>query len=192
MRGYKSDRFRHALGLVAASLLVLALGALFASVRAGTATSGRPVSPPVSPPPGPVVNDIQTQPFAALVPCANNGVGEVISGTIELHVLITSRLNGNNVSGFYHYQPAGGNLVGSVTGDTYQATGVTQSSFHGSLQNGLYTTTFINNFRLIGQGPGNNYLVHETAHLTLNANGDVTVNHDLFTIECGPVSPPVG
>lgn len=98
--------------------------------------------------------------------------------------LVTSTVNGNNVSGFYHYQPAGSDLVGSVTGDAYQATGVTQSPFHGSLQNGLYTTTFINNFRLIGQGPGNNYLVHETFHLTFNAKGDVTVDHDLFSVDC--------
>ena len=190
MGGYSSDRARHGLVLVAAGLLVLAVGALIASVRVGTATSGPPVSPPVGPH-GPLVNDIQTQSFAAFVPCANNGAGEIIAGTIELHVLVTSTVNGNNVSGFYHYQPAGSDLVGSVTGDAYRATGVTQSSFHGSLENGLYTTTYVNNFRLIGPGPGNNYLVHETFHLTINAKGDVTVDHDLFSVDCGPVSPPV-
>lgn len=191
MRGQRSDRVRHGLGLAAVGLVALALVALVATVRAGTATSGRPVSPPVSPPPGPIVNDIQTQSFAAFVPCANNGAGELVSGTIELHVLVTSTVNDNNVSGFYHYQPAGGDVTGSVTGDSYRPTGVTKSSFHGSLQNGTYTTTFVNNFRMIGPGPGNNYLVHETFHLTVNAGGDVTVDHDLFGVDCGPVSPPV-
>jgi hypothetical protein len=34
------------------------------------------------------------------------------------------------------------------------------------------------------QGPGNNYSVHETAHLTLNANGRVTVSFDRFGVTC--------
>ena len=58
------------------------------------------------------------------------------TGTIDLHTLITTNVNGNNVSGKFHFQPQGSNLVGSVTGDVYQATGVTQGHFKGSLQNG--------------------------------------------------------
>jgi hypothetical protein len=44
--------------------------------------------------------------------------------------------------------------------------------------------TFINNFRIIGQGPGNNFLVHENSHVTINANGVITSFHDNFTVEC--------
>jgi hypothetical protein len=54
----------------------------------------------------------------------------------------------------------------------------------GSLQNGQFETTFVNNFRIIGQGPGNNFLVHETAHITINADGTVRVNHDNLSTEC--------
>ena len=128
-------------------------------------------------------NDKQTIAFSVFVPCAN-GAGESVDGTITLHTLITSTINGNNVSGKFHFQPQGGDLVGSVTGDTYQPTGVTQGHFKGSLQNGQFTETDINNFRIIGQGPGNNFLVHQVFHITFNANGDVTVVHDKVSVDC--------
>jgi hypothetical protein len=129
-------------------------------------------------------NDKQTTAFSVFVPCANAGAGESVDGTIDLHTLITSTVNGNNVSGKFHFEPQGGDLVGSVTGDKYQPTGVTQDHFKGSLQNGQFTETFVNNFRIIGQGPGNNFLVHEVFHITINANGDVTVNHDRVSVDC--------
>jgi hypothetical protein len=122
--------------------------------------------------------------FNVFVPCANGGAGEVIAGDLQLHVLITSTVNGNNVSGKEHFQPQGGSLVGQTTGDTYRATGVTQDSFQGSLQNGQSTFTFVNNFRIIGPGLGNNFLVHETYHITVNANGDTTVTHDNLSVDC--------
>ena len=131
-----------------------------------------------------VTNETQTIAFAAFVPCANSGAGEVIAGDLRLHTLITSTVNGKNVSGKEHFQPQGGSLVGQVTGDTYRATGVTQDTFKGSLQNGQSRFTFVNNFRLIGPGPGNNLLVHETSHITINANGVTTVTHDSSTVDC--------
>jgi hypothetical protein len=42
----------------------------------------------------------------------------------------------------------------------------------------------VNNFRIIGQGPGNNYLVHETMHFTINADGTTTVSFDNLTVDC--------
>jgi hypothetical protein len=129
-------------------------------------------------------NDTQTIPFAEFIPCANGGAGEVVSGTIRLHTLITSTVNGSKVSGKTHFQPQGGSLVGETTGDAYRPTGVTQDTFNGSLQNGVYTQTFVNNFRIIGQGPGNNFLVHESFHLTINANGVTTVTHDNVSEDC--------
>ena len=84
----------------------------------------------------------------------------------------------------FHDQLQGSDLVGSVTGDVYQATGVAQQNFSASLTNGQFNFTFVGNFRIIGQGPGNNFLMHEVAHTTINANGDVTVTFDNFTIDC--------
>ena len=130
-------------------------------------------------------NDVnQTIPWSDFIPCANGGAGEDVSGTIDLHMLMTSTVNGNNVSGKYHFQPQGSNLVGSVSGDTYQATGVYQGTFTGSLQNGQFMATDVNNYRLVGQGAGNNLLIHEVSHITVNANGDTTVTFDNPSTGC--------
>jgi hypothetical protein len=101
-----------------------------------------------------------------------------------LRTLISSTVNGNDVSGYFHFQPQGLSGTGETTSDKYQATGVTQQSFKASLQNGQANLTFVNNFRIIGQGPGNNYLVHETMHITINADGTVTMSHDNFSVDC--------
>ena len=39
-------------------------------------------------------------------------------------------------------------------------------------------------FNFIGQGAKNNTLLIETAHITVNANGEVTVSFDNFRVEC--------
>jgi hypothetical protein len=131
-----------------------------------------------------VVNDKTEIFFTFFIPCADGGVGEVVDLSGELHTLISSSINGNNVSGKFHFQPQGISGTGETTGAKYQATGVTQQSFKSSLQNGQTNFTFVNNFRIIGQGPGNNYLVHESLHFTINADGTMTVFHDNFSIDC--------
>lgn len=129
-------------------------------------------------------NDTTDISISVFIPCAAGGAGEVVDLTGPLHTVITFTINGNNVSGFFHFQPQGISGTGETTGEKYQATGVTQQSFKSSLQNGQANLTFVNNFRIIGQGPGNNYLVHETMHFTINANGTVTVFFDNLSVEC--------
>lgn len=129
-----------------------------------------------------VVN--QTQVVREFVPCANGGAGEWVSGTADVHLLFTATVTDNTVSGTLHGNPHGTDLVGETTGDVYQGTGVTRESFSGSLQNGQYTLTFVNSFHLIGPGSGNNLLAQEVEHVTINANGDVTVDFDNLTEEC--------
>jgi hypothetical protein len=130
------------------------------------------------------VNDRTDINLTTFVSCAAGGAGEVVDLSGPLHTLISYTVNGNNFSGYYHFQPQGISGTGETTGATYQATGVTQQSFKASLQNGQLNLTYVNNFRIIGQGPGNNYLVHETLHLTVNANGALTVFNDNFSIGC--------
>jgi hypothetical protein len=129
-------------------------------------------------------NDTTEINLSIFIPCAAGGAGETVDLTGPLHTLITFTISGNNVSGFFHFQPQGISGTGETTGARYQATGVTQESFKNSLQNGQVNETFVNNFRIIGQGPGNNFLVHETLHFTINANGAVTVSHDNFSADC--------
>lgn len=130
------------------------------------------------------VNDRTDISLSVFIPCAAGGAGELVDLTGPLHTLMTFTINGNNVSGFFHFQPQGISGTGETTGDKYQGTGVTQESFKTSLQNGQANMTFVNNFRIIGQGAGNNFLVHETLHITINADGNVTVFHDNFSVEC--------
>ena len=130
------------------------------------------------------VNDKTDIDLTVFVPCAADGAGEVVDLIGPLHTLISFTINGNNVSGIMHFQPQGISGTGQTTGDKYQATGVTEESFKNSLQNGQANDTFVNNFRIIGQGPGNNFLVHETLHFTINANGTTTVFHDNFSVDC--------
>ena len=130
------------------------------------------------------VNDKTVIGLTVFIPCAANGAGEIVDLIGPLHTLISLTINGNNVSGKFHFEPQAISGIGEITGDKYQATGVTQETFKTSFQNGQANLTFINNFRIIGQGPGNNFLVHESLHMNINADGTVTVFHDNFSIEC--------
>jgi hypothetical protein len=122
--------------------------------------------------------------IGAFVPCANGGAGEPIMVSGQLHVLFSTTIDENGgVHLKTHFQPQGISGIGLVTGDKYQATGVTQE--HLNLLGPLpITDTYVNNFRMIGQGPGNNLLVHQTFHLTVNANGTVTASVVNSSVEC--------
>lgn len=128
----------------------------------------------------------QFVPFAlvAFVPCANGGAGEnvLVQGVLHLQDHIT--INNNRATIKTHAQPQGASGVGLTTGDIYSATGVTQEQDSIPIVNGAFEFTFINNFRIIGQGPNNNFLVHQTIHQTVNANGEVTTFIDNTSVEC--------
>ena len=122
--------------------------------------------------------------LTAFVPCADGGAGEIIEMSGPLHTLVTARINGNSVSGKFHYQPQGISGIGQTTGARYQATGVTQQTFKSILQDGQARFNYINNFRIIGQGPENNFLVHENLRFTIYPDGTMTVSHDNFSVDC--------
>ncbi|HXL57198.1 MAG TPA: hypothetical protein VN958_13125 [Chitinophagaceae bacterium] len=118
------------------------------------------------------------------IPCANGGAGEDVQLSGYLHSITKVTINGNSVHAKVHDQPQGISGTGTITGDKYQGTGVTQHEFKGSLVNGQYEETYVNNFRIIGQNNGNNFLIHATFHVTVNANGVVTSYVDHATTEC--------
>lgn len=118
------------------------------------------------------------------VPCANDGAGEVVALGGSLHTLVTTTTNENGSSFKVLNHPQGISGTGLTTGDQYRGTGGTQTAERVSFENGHSTQTFINNFRIIGRGPGNNLLLHTVAHVTVNANGDVTVDHQFDRVEC--------
>ncbi len=119
-----------------------------------------------------------------LIPCAAGGAGEVVTLTGNLHVLISVTVNANNISLDSHVQPQGISGTGSVTGDKYQGTGITRFNLNADVIGFPFNTTFVNNFRIIGQATGNNFLVHQTFHITVNADGTVTAFVDNFSVDC--------
>jgi hypothetical protein len=122
------------------------------------------------------------------VPCARGGAGEFVQLSGTLHILFVTTID--DKGGFhskFHFQPQGISGTGLITGDKYQATGVTQGTFNGKVG---FEETFVNNFKIIGQGPGNNFLIHENFHITVNANGEVTALVDNFKVKCKSASYP--
>jgi hypothetical protein len=127
-----------------------------------------------------MINEILPTSLYVYVPCAN----EIVELQGDLHYLSHLTINGNHFVSKDHFNPQGISGVGWTSGDKYQATGVTQYKSSGSFVNGQYTYTYINNFKIIGQGSGNNFLIHENFHITVNANGTVTVYRDNISVEC--------
>ena len=155
-------------------LLVLSGVVAVLSIAVVSSSNGAPAS-------SSTVSTVFPIDLIVFVPCANGGAGEDVALSGNLHDLFHITVNGNSLHVKTHDQPQGISGTGLVTGDKYQATGVTQDEFNTSF--GM-EETFINNFRIIGQGPGNNFLVHENFHITINANGTVTASHDNFTVDC--------
>jgi hypothetical protein len=125
-------------------------------------------------------------PFAQInfVPCANGGAGELVQIQGTLHIQQHITINDNRATIKSHFQPQGAGGTGLTTGDTYNAVGVTQEVDTLALTAGATEFTFVNNFRLIGQGPDNNLQVHQLVHVTINANGTVTNVIDNSSVEC--------
>jgi hypothetical protein len=118
------------------------------------------------------------------VPCAAGGAGEDVELSGFRHVLLRSTVSkSGSIEEKLHVQLEGLSGVGSATGDKYQGTGVTQYEI--TLHNPLpITETFTSDLHIIGQGPGNNFRLHETFHFTINANGEVTASVDHVRVDC--------
>ena len=125
-----------------------------------------------------------TFPFdlVVFIPCANGGAGEDVELSGTLHDLF--HVTFDNAGGLHIKaldNPQGISGVGLTTGTKYQATGGTQFEFNTKVG---FEETDVNNFRIIGQGRGNNFLVHDNFHVTVNPNGTITTMHDNFRIDC--------
>jgi hypothetical protein len=103
--------------------------------------------------------------------------------TGNLHVLFHLTISSSGIVSFKdHFQPQGISGAGLTTGAGYHGTGVTQD--HDVFAQVGQTVSFIDNFRIIGQGPGNNFTLHENFHVTVNANGTLTTFVDNISADC--------
>jgi hypothetical protein len=119
--------------------------------------------------------------FQVFVPCT----GDTITFTQGyLHDMFAITTNDNHISIKTHDQPH--NLKGTDTsGRSYEGVGVTQEEFGGSLVNGSFHDTFINNFNMVGKSGAPSYKTHETSHITVTATGRVSTAIDHLRITCG-------
>lgn len=122
--------------------------------------------------------------LGVFIPCADGGSGEVVVLSGNLHILATTTITANNLHVVDVFNPQGITGVGSVTGETYHGTGVTRDDANVANPSFPLTLAFVNNFRIIGQRTGNNFLIHENSHLTINANDLVTVTSNQISIQC--------
>lgn len=122
----------------------------------------------------------ETVPFEGVF----GGCTEPIAFTGSIHLMTTQTTSASgNMHFSTHAQPQGVSGVGLFTGAKYQATGVTRNGDHIGMS-GAFNSSYVNNFRLIGQGPDNNLLIHENFHVTFNANGELTAIHENFKFDC--------
>ena len=116
------------------------------------------------------------------VPCAADGAGEGVHLTGRLHHLVHFTFDGAGGVHFkFHSSDQGITGTGLTTGDKYQRTGATNSEFNAKVGE---QSTVVDSFNIIGQGNGNNFLLHVTLHITVNANGTVTAEVFDFSVEC--------
>ena len=152
-------------------LLVLAIGA-FTTLATATASRAEIVTN----------TRIPFTDFIGFVPCANGGAGEFIVGAGgELHILIALTENGNAVSRERALSTAGRDRSGLEHRRHLSRNGCDAEPVHIHKRPNGHVRQQLPPDRA---RTGNNFLVHETFHFTVNANGDTTVVHDNFSIEC--------
>ena len=121
--------------------------------------------------------------YSGYVPCANGGSGELLTGTIDVHNVASETVSGDQAAWQFLFERRG-ELVGQISGDVYRLNGVEHGAYTQSLDSDHSTLTYVNRYRLVGPGSGNNLSVRETAHITLDADENVVVQRDDFTIDC--------
>ncbi len=123
------------------------------------------------------------------IPCANGGNGETVQLLGTLNIVTTSTLDANGCAHVkIHIQPQQLSGIGSVTGNKYQGSGATQTTIidRSSCNEGCIIEENIkNSFRIIGQGPGNNLRLTETARLRINlCTNEITLINSSSSVEC--------
>jgi hypothetical protein len=162
----------HRLSLIVLPLLTVAFILLFPTTTHASATS---------------VTTMNTAPFSVVVfvPCAAGGVGELVDLSGTFHFL--SHVTFDDGGGFHdsiHEDLQAVSGIGETSGDRYQATGAMNDDTS-LTDGGTFAATFINNLRIVGQEPGNNFLIQENMHITVNPVDFMPSSfHDTFSVSC--------
>lgn len=126
------------------------------------------------------VNELIDYTVMISVPCA----GDIIQFEGQIHVTNHVTMNKDRVTVKFLHNRQGLSGTGLISGDKYQATGVTQYTQTGPLVNGQYSLTYPTTFNVVGQGTGNNLMFHTTFHFTVNTDGTVITEVKEISFEC--------
>jgi hypothetical protein len=152
--------------LATAALVLLATPSAQAGADTGTTSTKIPVE------------------LAVFVDCDNDGIGDLVRVSGNLHIVTHYTVNGNRITLKEHFQPMGLKGFGETSGAAYNATGVTQQMTSFSLVGPQTTQTFVNRFHFVGTGDAPSFYLKETRHLTFNAKGELTSQVDNFDLTC--------
>ncbi len=122
----------------------------------------------------------ETQNITLWSPCANEGAGEILAGSVLVKIIL--HFDNDGMFTHSHAVPQEGVLIGQTTGDRYQANGNGGSNYDHNPSMGAYTTTLKNLLHFVG--PGTQVKAFSKSHITVNANGDVKVFFDHSFMEC--------
>ena len=117
--------------------------------------------------------------------CPDSDIEDIhVQGTYTIKT--TSVLDGNGKYHFNsHWNWKGFTGTGITSGEAYIVTQIFSNSYHESMEeSGLYNNTLIFNFHLVGKGSGDNIQVKGVNHVTVNANGEQTIDKATFRIVC--------
>ena len=104
--------------------------------------------------------------------------GEIVEISGTIHMVNQTQADGS-VIGHFNYQNVTG--LGLTSGNTYRASAVD----HVRLQAPFPTSiNSVRSFQLISRGAESNLLVQVLYHITVNANGEVTVTIDDLNTHC--------
>ena len=169
-------------GMLAPALI--ALTAFMGCSDAGSHTVTAPVTPAAA-----SISDQRASTFTTneifpfgfeATECGNETV--VVSGNV--HVVTHGTVTGSgHVQAVLHVNPQNIRGFGVTTGAEYLAPGMLQTVSNVSGPAPV-TETYVNNFELVGLGKAPDFTLHQTVHLTINANGEITAAFDHFTTTC--------
>ena len=123
----------------------------------------------------------------ATVPCALGGAGEevLVEGTVTMVVQQqTDAAGGTHFVLHANYDSLVG--VGLTSGTVYHAVATEGATSHDiePFVGPPYSFTDTLHVRFVGPGPDNDFVVAETVHVTVNAEGVVTAEHQDLRIDC--------
>jgi hypothetical protein len=124
------------------------------------------------------------------LPCANDGVGEVVHFTGTILGVSSGTADG---SGGFHSRSIeveqGVHGVGETTGDRYVEHFV--NLFFSSTGSGGFPLVSTQQliYRVDSAGPGSDSLIRVRSHTTINASGETTVSFNDTTVECPAETP---